>query len=264
MKILFSLYLFLSGSVAIASCGFTRGHKPLYSLSGPLTVILEELGLLNSPVVKGISVFYPVPDSFKGEVIPGGVFLSPSKLTEMKSSIVFYDGSQELKKLFRSQNIEAIEFSSRNQTPREVTISAINLLGKHLLGCNTQKILEKLESLEKDIQANMKSRMKVFFFLGRITTHKLPELVIANDGLVLWLRKMNLITTYPSDLAYVNWSGAIINDLRTGVIFVGISADKKPSVQKIAGRYNLIYPGGLIPGIRQLEAWKYFLDQGLI
>lgn len=259
MKILFSLLIFITSSFATASCGFTPGHKSIYSLSGPLTVIFEELGLLSSPVVKGISVFYPAPDSFKGEVIPGGVFLSPAKLSSMKNSIVFYDGSQELKKLFRSQNIEAIEFISRNQTPREVTTSAISLLSKHLSGCDTGKILSKLDGLEKDIQAKMKN-MKVIFFLGRITNQKLPELVIANDGLVLWLRKTKLITTYPSELAYVNWSGAIMNNLKTGTALVGISEAEAPSLQGSSGRYNLVYPGGLIPGIRQLEAWIYYLN----
>lgn len=260
MKILFNLIFFLFVSSASASCGFAENVKSVYSLSGPLTVILEELGLLTSPVVKGVSVFYPVPDNFRGEVIPGGVFLSPSKLASLKGSLVLYDGSQELKKLFRSQNISAIEFTSRNQTPREVTEAAIELLRKYLSGCDTTRILKKLETIEKEIQAKMKTPLHVVFFLGRISGQKLPELVIANDGLVLWLRKLKTIVTYPSELAYVNWSGAIINRLPSGTLSVGISEDKKPSVKGESGRYNLIYPGGLIPGIRQLEAWNYFLD----
>ena len=259
MKSLFSLYLIFSTSLSFA-CDFSTDRKSVYSLSGPLTVILEELNLLSSPVLKGISVFYPIPDSYKGEVIPGGVFLSPAKLASMKKSLVFFDGSQELKKLFRSQNIQAIEFISRNQTPREVTLSAMNLLNKHLSGCDDQKILKKLDLIEKDIQAKMKTRMEVIFFLGRIMGKKLPELVIANDGVVLWLKKMNFISTYPSDLAYVNWSGAIINNLKHGTVIVGVSEGKAPTLENSSGRFNLVYPGGLIPGIRQLEAWNYFLN----
>lgn len=259
MKILFSLSLLFFSFFSFA-CGFTAGHKPVYSLSGPLTVYLEELGLLSSPVLKGISIFYPAPPSFKGDVIPGGVFLSPGKLSSMKNSLVFYDGSQELRKLFRSQKIEAIEFVSRNQTPREVTVRAMNLLGQHLSGCDGAVILKKLGSVESEIQKKMKSAMGVIFFLGRISGKKLPELVIANDGLVYWLRKMNLVTTYPSDLAYVNWSGAIINNLKGSTILVGISEGKTSSLQAASGRFNLVYPGALIPGIRQLEAWNYFLN----
>ena len=262
MKIYFSLFLLLSASVVSAACGFTPGHKSVYSLSGPVTVILEELGLLASPLVKGISIFYPAPESFKGEIIPGGVFISPGKLSSMKNSIVFHDGSQELRKLFRSQNIEALEFASRNQTPREVTESAIAFLNKHLAGCDMGKILTRLDNLEKAIEKRMKNPMDVIFFLGKITNSKLPELVIANDGLVMWLRKMKLISTYPSDLAYVNWSGAIMNNLKKGTLFIGISEGKVPSVEGSRERFNLTYPGGLIPGIRQLDAWMYYLGRG--
>lgn len=260
MKILFSLTFILFISSASASCGFSENIKSVYSLSGPITVVLEELGLLSSPELKGISVFYPVPENFKGEVIPGGVFLSPSKLASMRGSLVFHDGSQELKKLFRSQNISAIEFTSRNQTPREVTEASVGLLSKYLSGCDTKVILKKLEGIEKSILVKMKEPLPVVFFLGRISGKKLPELVIANDGVVLWLRKLKLIETYPSELAYVNWSGAIINSLPSGTLSVGISEDKVPSLQGKSGKYNLIYPGGLIPGIRQLESWNYFLD----
>lgn len=260
MKILFSFFLLIFSFFSLA-CDFTAGHRPVYSLSGPLTAYLEELGLLSSPVLKGISIFYPAPAEFKGEIIPGGVFLSPGKLSSMKNAVVFYDGSQELKKLFRSQKIEAIEFVSRNQTPREVTVSAMHLLSQHLSGCKSDMILKKLGSVEAEIQKKMKTGMGVVFFLGRISGKKLPELVIGNDGLVYWLRKMNLITTYPSDLAYVNWSGAIINNLKGSTLLVGLSEGRTPSLQVSSGGYNLVYPGALIPGIRQLEAWNYFLNQ---
>lgn len=260
MKTLASLFLLINFS-ALAECQFRPSVKSVYALSGPVTQIIERTGLLTSPLVKGVSVFYPAPETFRGEKIPGGVFLSPAKLEEMKNGLVFIDESQELRKLFRAKKINAVEMKSRNQEPGVVVTNAIKTLGPYVSGCEDkfQRITETSATLEKEIIGLMKSKLNVIFFLGTVGDGKLPELVMANDGLVLWLRKKNLINTYPSELAYLNWSSAIVNELQKNHLLLGLKEESEPKVAGNAGRATLIFPGCLIPGIAQLEAWLYFL-----
>ncbi len=259
MKILVSLILFWAAT-SQAACHFNSSYRKIYSLSGPVTKIFEELNLLHASELKGLSIFYPIPESFRGEKIPGGVFLSPAKLDEMKDAVVFFDESQELRKLFRARSINAAEIRSRNQTPGEVTETVLKVLGKYVSECDAKKVREKYQELEKRITQKMKARLEIVFFLGEVRKEKVPEFIIANDGLVLWLRKMKLISSYPSELGYVNWAGSILEDMKNKALFLGLMEGNTPKVIGNRKRANLIYPGALIPGIGQLEAWNYFLD----
>lgn len=258
MKILVSIIVLFSG-LAEAGCRFRNSQK-VFSLSGPMTSVIEEAGLLSANELRGISVFYPKVKAFKGKYIPGGIFLSPSQIREMKGALIFFDEGQELRKLFRSQGIEAIEVRSRGQTPREATEKMISALRPHTADCDFGKILQRLSEAESKIAERMKSKENMIFFLGKVNAGKLPELVIAHDGLVLWLKKKNLINTYPSELGYINWSGSIINNLDGKAIFIGITEEETPKVSGTKNRATLSFPGALIPGIRQLDAWNYFLD----
>ena len=95
MKLAFSLLLlFYTGSSM--SCSLNR---PLISLSGPITMLLEELGLLTDKNLKGISLFHPV-NNFNGKKYGGGIFLGEKFFQEIGNSIIFYDQSRELNKLF--------------------------------------------------------------------------------------------------------------------------------------------------------------------
>lgn len=261
MKILASL-IFLFANSAFSTCEFKSSFKSVYSLSGPVTQMIERSGLLSSSALKGVSIFYPTPQSFSGEKIPGGVFLSPSKLNEMKNSVVFFDESQELRKLFLSQKITAIEFKSRSLVPSEVVETSLKTLGRYVDGCSEKfkAISLHTKQLEKTIRALMRTKLDVVFFLGSVGGGRLPELVIANDGIVLWLKRVGLIQTYPTELAYLSWSSSIINQLSGKYIFLGLKEDYRPSVRGSSSRATLIYPGALIPGISQLEAWVYFLQ----
>ncbi len=259
MKIFASL-IFFWAVTAQAACRFHPAYGKIYSLSGPVTQILEEWNLLQAKELKGASLFYPLPGNFKGEKIPGGVFLSPSKLDEMKNALVFFDESQELRKLFRTRRVNAVEILSRNQTPGEVTASVLKTLKKYVTGCDSDQVLAKVRTLEQSIEGRMKGKPSIIFFLGEIRKEKLPEFVIANDGLVLWLKRKNLISSYPSELGYVNWAGSIIEALKGKSLFLGIREEDIPTVSGNSRKANLAYPGGLIPGIRQLKAWNYFLD----
>lgn len=258
----FASLLWLISFTSHAACEFRSSVKSVYSLSGPVTQIIERAGLLSSPVVKGVSIFYPAPETFKGEKIPGGVFLSPSKLEEMNSGIVFIDESQELRRLFTSKKINSVEIKSRNMEPGAVVLKAIGTLQNYVTGCEEKfkSVTDSVQALEKNIIQLMKTKLDVIFFLGPVGEGKLPELVIANDGLVLWLRKKNLINTYPSGLAYLSWSSSILNSLQKSHLFLGLKEENAPRVYGNSTRATLIYPGCLIPGIAQLEAWLYFLQ----
>lgn len=259
MRILASLILFWTAT-SESSCRFHSSYRKIYSLSGPVTQILEEWSLLNAPELRGVSVFYPLPQGFKGKKIPGGVFLSPGALEEMKDALVFFDESQELRKLFRARKIEAVEIRTRNQFPGVVAANVSSLLSKYVVECGPEKILAKVKKLEDSILDRMKKKPSIVFFLGEVGKNHLPQFVIASDGLVLWLKKKELISSYPSELGYVSWSGAIIQEMKGKSLFLGIKDDKDASVTGDKERANLTYPGALIPGVRQLEAWNYFLD----
>lgn len=254
MKILVSLF-FLSFS-AYSACHFKAGK--VYSLSGSATKVMEELGIAND--LKGVSVFYPKMKDFKGEIIPGGIFLSPSRLEEMNGAVVFFDRSQEMKKTLSRAKITAVEITDRGKTPSEVVSYIRDVLGPYIDGCDFSPVMEKTKKLETEITALMKEKGKVIFFLGEVGKGKLPELVIANDGFILWLKKLALIDSYPSELAYVNWSGAILESKKKDHLFLGLKEGDAPSVTGDKTRATFIYPGVLTPGLHQLEAWKWFLD----
>jgi hypothetical protein len=261
MKILVSLFLLFSFPAG-AACRFNEKAQSVYSLSGPMSAVLEELGLLTSSNVKGLTIFYPAPSEFHGDTIPGGVFLSPGKLDEMKGSVIFYDSSQELEKVLKARGIRGVAIATRKMTPSQVTNELIKTLRPFVQECDEKikSFEQKVSQLEKTIREKMKRKWNVVFFLGEISGPKLPELVIANDGLSMWLRQEKLISTYPSELAYVNWSASVLNDLQDYKL-IGL---KESQLKKVSGeklRMTLAYPGVLNPGIRQLEAWNYFLDE---
>ena len=96
--------------------------------------------------------------------------------------------------------------------PGAVVLKAIGTLQNYVTGCEEKfkSVTDSVQALEKNIIQLMKTKLDVIFFLGPVGEGKLPELVIANDGLVLWLRKKNLINTYPSGLAYLSWINLFI------------------------------------------------------
>lgn len=245
---------------AQGSCEFRKEVKSVYSLSGPVTKILEEIQLLPSSTIKGISVFYPA--KIEKRKIPGGIFIAPGLLNEMKDSVIFYDESQELRKLFSSQNIHALSLVSRGKNPREVMEEAEKLISPYLLDCGDKlsQLKAKITELENKIRKKNSVRQNIVFFLGEVKPGKLPDLVIANDGIAKWLKVNKKISGYPSDLAYVNWSAQVLEALPKETLLLGLKEALTPEIQGQFPRLTLFYPGVLMPGMTQLEAWDYFLD----
>lgn len=264
-----TLSFFLLLSFRTQACDFRPEIQKVFSLSGPVTTAFKELGLLNHPKLKGISVFYPAsPQEFTGMVIPGGIFLSPETKKVFAGSTLYFDQSRELKKLFSSSiGVNPIEVISRNLVPREVSQEVIKLLKPVLTGCELklQAYLLKTYSLEEKLLSKIIKPLPVVFFVGEFVHGRLPEMVMANDGVVKWLRLKNKLETYPSELNYVNWSARIMNSLPKSTYRVAIKDAGRNSIasfkQHSPSEISVIYPGGLIPGINQLQSWIYWLEQ---
>ena len=268
MQIFLSLIFFLQSGFVFANCEFKNDVKKIISLSGPATVVLKELNLLKNPKVKGVSIFHPVDESdFKGKFYPGGIFISHSILSEFSGSVVFYDGSRDLERLLKSDGqIQSREIVTRNLLPLEALAATIKSLKEVLTGCdeNLKNIQKKGEKIQKNLLSKLPDNSKIVFYLGEIRNDKKPELVMVNDGVVKLLIQKSKIKTYPSELAYVNWASKIMNNLPTQTLHVGIKdtgKEKTIQIKRSSLQMTLFYPGVLVPGLSQLEAFLYLAER---
>jgi hypothetical protein len=259
MIILFSLLIRLFDATA---CDFSPNIKSVYSLSGSVTLNLREFGLLTNKKLLGISVFHPISKKeFGGKRIPGGVFLSHEKIKEFTGAIVFYDESRELKKIFSSyKNIQFVEINTRQKNPLQVQSYLKDKMNPFLSGCQFSKIQLDMEAKLRELKVLANKKETFLFFLGLIRGKKLPEILMVQDGVVKWLSEERLIKTYPSELAYVNWSARVMNHLPENTYRIGLKdsgGNLIQEVEKLDHDINLTYPGGLIPGIGQVDAMIY-------
>jgi hypothetical protein len=258
MKIFVSFFLLFS-SVSFA-CTFKKEVKKVISLSGSMTVLLNETGLLKG--VSGISVFNPV-STFKGTVYPGGLFIAQSTLSNFSGALVFFDQGEQIRKILSSgKNIISKEVITRNLLPLETVELTKKLLSPYVSGCEEKfsAYSEKAKKVQNELLGSFPKQQKVIFYLGEIK-QRLPELVMANDGVVKLLLKEKKIISYPSELSYVNWSAKVLSELPKDYLHVGISdpgmKDHK-EIKKSSKGTTLIYPGSLVPGLSQLEAFLFW------
>lgn len=228
-----------------------------------MTVFFKEAGLLNH--VAGISVFNPVSD-FAGKYYPGGLFIAQSTLSDFNDAVVFFDQGEQIRKILSSgKKITGIEVQTRGKTPLEVVELTKNLLSPYVNNCEEKfsAVTKKAESVQKELLSVFKNQMKVIFYLGEIK-QRYPELVIANDGVVKLLLREKKIVSYPSELAYVNWSARVMTSLTKDYRHIGISDPGNKNVKEIKKSplgTTLIYPGSLVPGLSQLEAFLLWAKQ---
>lgn len=267
MKTFLSLCLACASFFASADCGFKPTVSKVVSLSGVTTVLFKELGLLGHPKLKGISVFNPVGEKdFSGTIYPGGVFLSHNALSGLNGSVVFYDESRELRKILQSQkNIVGKEIKTRNLVPEETVRRTIITMQEVLQNCGDriESVYQKVYSLQEKILKKVPHKLKVIFYLGELRSERVPEMVIVQDGVVKWLIQKNKIITYPSELSYVNWSSKILQEMPKETNHVGIVDSGRlmnKELKKIEKGVTLIYPGALVPGITQLEAFLFWAE----
>lgn len=244
----------------VYSCEIKDNTK-LYSLSSSITMLLEELNLLESKKLLGISIFHPVR-KYNGKKLAGGIFLSDKLFENNPNLIVFYDESRELrKKLNRHSTLKAVEVITRELDAFEAYVLSLNLLKPILDNCS--KELEKIENKVTKVKNKIKSvkpDLKYLFYLNLFQSNlKKPELLIVNDGFVKTLIKYSKLKTYNSELGYVSWSSKEMKKFKDKTIHIGISDSKKENIQierLEKNIWNISYRGALSPGLRQV----YFLN----
>ncbi|WP_408095366.1 hypothetical protein ACJVC5_10005 [Peredibacter sp. HCB2-198] len=263
MRIFLSL-LFLSFHLE-AACEFKTTVKKVISLSGTSTVVFKELGLLSK--LHGISVFNPISEkAFSGKVYPGGIFLSHNSLSELERSVVFYDESRDLKKVLGSRSsVKAIEIHTRGLTPQESIDGALKAIAPYVQNCEEKitNLNSKIKTLEEKILKKIPNNLNVVFYLGEFQNGRAPEFVMVNDGVVKWLKDLKKIKTYPTELAYVNWSSKLMSEMPVNTMHVGVKdpgRDNKREIKRSSKRMTFIYPGSLVPGVTQLEAFLYWAE----
>lgn len=263
LKVFNLIALFLSISSSLA-CKLDSSNKYL-SLSAPITHVIEELGLLNSPALDAVSVFHPVENN-KVEKIAGGVFLSPKYLNSKKKHIVFFDASRELERALKKAKIEKrLKLDTNGVDSFEVNDLAVKTLLPFLNGCDEKisKLSKKAEMIKSSLKRSFLKGKKLVFFLGKIKKDRRPpRLVIANDGFVLALKKYAEIISYPSELAYVSRSEKVLKDFSPYIsigVFESDEFELKTSKVK-AHTLNATIAGVLSPGWKQVEFIKALLE----
>ena len=263
MRIFLSLF-FLSFYVE-AACEFKPRALKVISLSGTSTVVFKELGLLSK--LHGISVFNPISEKeFSGKVYPGGIFLSHSALSELEGSVVFYDESRDLRKVLSSRKaVNALEIHTRGLTPKESMSATLKTITPYVQNCeaNISALNSKIKTLEEKLLKKIPDNQSVVFYLGDFQHQRAPEFVMVNDGVVKWLKDLKKIKTYPTDLAYVNWSSKLMSEMPEATLHVGIKdpgREDKREIKRSSQRMTFIYPGSLVPGVTQLEAFLYWAE----
>lgn len=267
MIIFLKAYILLISFQAFADCDFKKDVSKVVSLSGSTTVVLRELGLLTHSKVQGVSVFNPVTSSeFKGRVYPGGIFLSHQALSELMGAVIFYDESRELNKIFKSRSgFVAQEIKTRNLTPLEAIDVTLETMIKFLDGCDLKMTSMKnnAKNIQLEILKKLPPKLNVIFYLGEFLGGRPPEMVMVNDGVVKWLIEEKRINTYPSELAYVNWSAKLIKDFPPSTLHVAVKdsgRDGEKKIKRSSTGMTLIYPGSLVPGLSQLEAFNFWAN----
>jgi hypothetical protein len=244
-------------------CEFSSDKK-IYSFSGPVTQALEELNLLDKHQLKGISVFHPIAaQKFKGKRFAGGVMLSPASLSELSGGVVFYDESQQLRRMFNQYpTVKSVEVSTRNLTPLQVDESVQKILMPYLSKCS--RIISEQRKKQLVKLRNLIPHSKTFlFFLGEIKGERVPEMLMVNDGVVKWMLDEKLITSYPSELAYVNWSAKILQSMSSESFQIGLRDSAGQMTKSFAQKgkiINLTFPGALVPGKGQVDAMIYLFE----
>lgn len=284
MKILI-LILFLGvivssdgGQSSAWACEF-KAKRPVLSLSGPVTHLFYRLGLFQDSSLKMISVFHGFnKEEFPGEIVGGGLFLSPKFLRSYKDPIVFYDENREqslmLGKIIKKDLLSIPTLGD----PFQVYEASKKSVFSYLQNCEDQwkKLDLEVSKIRLELLQSLAFPGPVLFFLGIIEKdRRAPNLLMVRDGLVLFWLKEKKLKTYPSPLRYVTWADKILQKLEKdkSLIKVGLINVREKSQQLIyelrfkfedfhyLKTINVYGPSLLIPGLPQIYFMKAFKDQ---
>lgn len=255
----FSLALFFITFEGALACKLVPS-KTYVSFSAPITHLLEELKLLEDKSLEAISNYHSVQNS-KVKKLHGGIFLAPKKLMQMKDSIVFYDESRELSRTLKHSDVKgAVEVVTRELDPFMAFNASVQKLSPSLIGCNKElsELKDKVDLIKKEALKKNLPKKTFIFYLGKISkSGKKPKLLIANDGIVKFMKEKLSMLSYPSNLAYVPPSSRILSGL-SKPISIGLyeSREKLEITEVSTDSYNIGFPNSLKPGITQV----YFLE----
>jgi hypothetical protein len=252
MKMDFRLYFLLISLFTQNAFGCYLNQKVI-SLSGPITMTLEYLGLTKDKNLVAISKFHKLSHKFEGEVLAGGIFLAKRTLDKYKEGMIFFDKSKDLSREFKQAGFQnSIEIYTLGQNPFQTVKYTVSALRSILTNCDSK--IAELKSFLKKTKQNLKiPKGTYYFFLGKIT-QKYPELIIANDGFLRSLKALDSFATYKTDLNYVPWSKKLIGQ-GDRYFKIGLFESEKNQVYREKnkkGFWNLSGRGLLIPGIRQV------------
>ncbi len=255
MKVFSFLFFFCTLSY---SCHLDEEYE-FFSLSGPVTQILQELNLLNNKPLKGVSSFHFVETS--AQKIDGGIFLSSRFLKEFNKPVVFYDESEQLAKLFpKIPQLKSHQVLTRKSDLYDINLQAINQVLPYLKNCGSElvKLNSSLGDLKEKITQQKKMTPRLIFYLGKLTNTKKPQLVMSNDLFVKKWRELKKIETYPSTLEYATWSVKVLKDLENGYIEIGLNHGEERIEKVEMNKFNLFYPHILTPGLSQIKFMANF------
>lgn len=236
------------------------------SLSAPITGVLEDLKLLSDKNLIAISMFHPLKDETKIERLGGGLFLSQKSLKRFQKMTIFFDESGEMKRRLTEAHIAGvIEVQTRSLDPFEVVERAIVKLTPYLKNCDDKLSALKTHYLsEKDwLLQQTAFKNPMYFFLGELKENNWPDLLMVQDGPVLFWLKHKKIKTIESPLAYVRWGEKWKKSLTKEDQLIGLihsSDTKKFSIEKQT-YWNVTSAGALTPGPWQIRFMRQFVEQ---
>jgi hypothetical protein len=274
-----TLNLFASSEIKtqnLDQCRLDKNFKYI-SLSGPVSLLLEELELLDDLSLQALSSLHPLKEFPQGkEKIAGGIFLAEKTIDSFKEKVVWFDHSQNIQIVL--ENSKKQKFAHHwhllnwNKLSLKKSLSqSLEAIKKYLLDCD-----EKIRLLESSLNQsylkleNLRSKIKnrpLIFFLGELKLNFYPSLIMLRDGFVIDLLDNNL-QSYPSNLAYVPWSQSELKKLKKlNAIFIGLNSlmsaneSDRLEVKKLQHHHlNFSQRGLLIPGIGQWRFFVSFLD----
>lgn len=264
MKTVISFFLILLSNFSIA-CRLDN-QNTYTSLSGPITMLLEELHLLNDPSLKVISKFHPVKEGTKVKMLAGGLFISSRVMKELAEQVVFIDASKELEDNFKKYKVKKlIVINTLGKNVFDVVRENIKDLSAYLLNCEKQlgELQKRIKNSETKVAEIKKNKGTFLFYLGEVSKSNLPNLLIVADGAVLTLIQNGLVS-YPSELSYVTWADKVVKSLKNPVKHFGVVDGKSEKLQVTilegSEKINLSMRGILTPGIRQMFFLNEFLE----
>lgn len=232
--------------------------KEIVSLSYPVTTMLDQLGLIGSKKLKAISSIHQTKNNFTGEKLSGGIFLAKNSIKNYKDKIIFYDSSIDLKNMFqRVSGVTSIEVKTRDLDPFQAYEEILNFISPVLSNCEDKvKEIDLKRQVILNKYQNLKVKQQIIFFMGKCDGDKFPETIIANDGFVKFLKKLNVLETYPTETSYVIWSKKMLKNLANFKKFCINTNEDEFSLKQNKQIYNINFRQAFNPGLSQI----FFLD----